>query len=123
MGTYTDLAKLKTRPKSPEKQEEPEIANIQQTEVRSSKPTIIHENRSDERFSERSEFRTEYQTSKVFSSLPLKRSTKRYSFEFYEDQLAEIMRLELHAKMSGKNISKSAIVRAALDAYLFPEKA
>lgn len=72
------------------------------------------ENRSSERKSERTVFRAENRT----VSLPVKRKTKRYSFEFYEDQLIRVSKLKIQAEMSGENISKSEIVRAALDDYL-----
>jgi hypothetical protein len=67
-----------------------------------------------ERFSERSEFRTENRT----VDLPLKRRTKRYSFEFYDDQLTQLKRLKMQAEMSGESVSLSEIVRVALDDYL-----
>jgi hypothetical protein len=70
--------------------------------------------RTDERNSERTIFRAENRT----VGLPLRRPTKRHSFEFYEDQLLRIRKLKMQAEMAGDMISQSEIVRAALDAYL-----
>ena len=50
--------------------------------------------------------------------LPLKRRTKRYSFEFYEDQLVKLKQLKIQAEMAGESVSLSEMVRLALDAYL-----
>ena len=67
-----------------------------------------------ERKSERSDFRSEKRT----VSLPTKRRTKRYSFEFYEDQLMKLKQLKYQAEMAGESLTLSDIVRSALDLYL-----
>lgn len=65
------------------------------------------------RKSERTQFRMENR-----SVLPIKRKTKRYSFEFYDDQLTRLKRLKNRVEMDGGNISLSDIVRQAVDNYL-----
>ena len=67
------------------------------------------ENRSEIRTEERAENRT-YQ-------LPIKRATKRYSFEFFNDQVNRIKKIKLNTEMAGERISMSEIVRQALDEY------
>jgi hypothetical protein len=77
-----------------------------------------NDNRTTERNSERTSERTEFRTEKRTDDLPTKRRTKRYSFEFYEDQLLHLKRLKYRAEMDGKSLSLSDLVRQALDAYL-----
>jgi hypothetical protein len=67
------------------------------------------ENRSEIRTEERSEIRS--------YDLPIKRATKRYSFEFYDDQIIRIKQIKLNTEMAGERISMSEIVRQALDEY------
>jgi hypothetical protein len=67
-----------------------------------------------ERNSERTLFRSENRT----VDLPIKRRTKRYSFEFYEDQLTKLKKLKYQADISGESLSLSDMVRQALDRYL-----
>jgi hypothetical protein len=67
------------------------------------------ENRSEIRTEERAEFRS--------YNLPFKRNTKRYSFEFYDDQVIRIKKIKLNTEMAGERISMSEIVRQALDEY------
>jgi hypothetical protein len=67
------------------------------------------ENRSHEEAQVRPEKRTE---------LPYKRATKRYSFEFYVDQVQAIRKMKVQAEMEGKSLNQSDIVRQALDEYL-----
>ena len=67
-----------------------------------------------ERKSERTEIRSEFRT----PSLPTKRRTTRYSFEFYEDQLVKIKRLKYEAEQSGQKLTLSDIARQAFDEYL-----
>lgn len=62
------------------------------------------------RKTERSENRT--------ANLPLKRRTKRYSFEFYDDQIDRLKELKVKAEGDGERLSLSEMVRAALDEYL-----
>lgn len=75
-------------------------------------------NRTTERNSERSNGRTVIRTEKRTDDLPIKRRTRRYSFEFYEDQLTHLKRLKYQAEMDGKVLSLSDLVRQALDMYL-----
>jgi hypothetical protein len=83
-----------------------------------SKPIQEGENRTTERISERTESRTDNRSEKRTDALPTKRRTKRYSFEFYEDQLIKLKHLKYEAEMGGKILTLSDIVRVALDAYL-----
>ncbi|GAB5491989.1 MAG: hypothetical protein Phog2KO_22040 [Phototrophicaceae bacterium] len=63
---------------------------------------------------ERTEMRSEMRT----LELPQKRLTRRYSFEFYDDQINRIKQMKYEATFSGRSISMSEIVRLALDSYL-----
>ena len=54
--------------------------------------------------------------------LPVRRSTKRYSFEFYEDQIARLRKIKTEAGLRGENIFLSEIVRQALDAYFHQQE-
>src|SRR5579859_3290714 len=104
MGTYNDLLKSNN---SPAGNQEP-------------RSEIVHEQledspiRANERNSERTVFRSENRT----VSLPFKRKTKRYSFEFYEDQLIRLKKLKIRADMAGESLTQSDIVRQAMDDYL-----
>jgi hypothetical protein len=49
---------------------------------------------------------------------PAKRIITRNSFEIYEDQMDSLRGLSFQEKMAGKVGSMSAMVRAAIDAYL-----
>jgi hypothetical protein len=71
--------------------------------------TARTENRSEIRTEERAQFRS--------YKLPLKRATKRYSFEFYDDQIIRIKQIKINIEMAGERISMSEIVRQALDEY------
>ena len=66
--------------------------------------------RAEDRTKNRTEFRTD--------GLPVKRRTKRYSFEFYEDQLVRLKQLKIRAELAGESLSLSDMVRSALDDYL-----
>ena len=72
------------------------------------------ENRSEKRTKIRSEFRSENRS----TALPIKRRTKRYSFEFYDDQIQQIRRIKIETEMQGETIAMSEIVRMAIDQYL-----
>jgi len=63
----------------------------------------------------RAEYRTEVRTENR-TLLPVKRQTKRYSFEFYVDQLTRLKRLKIGGGR-GRYISLSDIVRQAVDNY------
>jgi hypothetical protein len=76
--------------------------------------TPAAEERSIERSSVRSENRTEMRT----AELPVRRPARRYSFEFYDDQIVEMKRLKHEAEMRGERVSLSDIARQAIDAYL-----
>lgn len=62
--------------------------------------------------------RTEIRSEKQKLDLPDKRLTRRYSFEFYDDQINHIKRMKYEAMLQGKTVSMSEIVRHALDRYL-----
>jgi hypothetical protein len=72
------------------------------------------EERTIERSSVRSEIRTEIRT----VSIPIRRPARRYSFEFYDDQIVEMKRLKHEAEMRGEKVSLSDIARQAIDVYL-----
>jgi len=72
------------------------------------------ENRSEDRTEIRTEERTDIRTPK----LPVKRITKRYSFEFFEDQITRLKQIKYEIEMTGERIAMSVIVREALDEYL-----
>lgn len=82
--------------------------------------------RNPEQTNERTVFRSETRTTERAhdrtETLPFKRRTKRYSFEFYEDQLFQLKRLKYESELSGKNASLSEFVRHALDLYLQDEQ-
>ena len=74
--------------------------------------------RNSERKSERTDIRSDKRTENRTVSLPTRRSTRRYSFEFYEDQIVTLKRLKYEAEMAGERLSLSDIVREALEQYL-----
>jgi len=76
------------------------------------------ENRTDIRTEERTEERTEDRSEKRSVGLPVKRITKRYSFEFFEDQITSLKQIKYRTEMTGERIAMSVIVREALDEYL-----
>jgi hypothetical protein len=43
---------------------------------------------------------------------------KRYSFEFYEDQIERVKRLALEDQLRGGSLNMSEIVREAVDRHL-----
>ena len=88
-----------------------------QARPESSPETERNSVRNNERTEKRSENRSELRT-KNRTVLPVKRQTKRYSFEFYVDQLARLKRLKHRVEDEGDNISLSDIVRQAVDNYL-----
>jgi hypothetical protein len=116
-GTYSNL--LNSKPFLPA-EDQPDLNDDSSSHATPPAPTFAQPEaqatptRTDERNSERTIFRAENRT----VSLPLRRPTKRHSFEFYEDQLLQIRKLKMQAEMAGDMISQSEIVRAALDAYL-----
>ena len=74
--------------------------------------------RTENRTEDRSEIRTEERTETRTTGLPLKRITKRYSFEFFEDQITRLKQIKYQTEMTGERIAMSVIVREALDEYL-----
>ena len=119
MGTYSDL--LKSTPPSPRStQQSGTVGNPKSVEVHpqntltEEKTPDNTEDRTNARYSERTVFRSDKRT----VALPFKRKTKRYSFEFYEDQLTRLKRIKINAELSGESIALSEIVRTALDEYL-----
>ena len=63
--------------------------------------------------SERTEIRSEIRT----VALPPKRMTRRYSFEFYDDQIKRVQKMKYEALLKGQTMSMSEVVRQALDFY------
>lgn len=98
MGTYSNL--LKQQPGKGEATE------VYRSESETAQPS--------ERKSERTENRSEIRT----NTLPIRRRTKRYSFEFYDDQIIQLKRLKRLAEDQGENVTLSDIAREALDLYL-----
>ncbi len=82
------------------------------------RPEERTEVRTEVRTEQRSEIRPDFRTESHSGGLPIKRRTKRYSFEFYEDQLVRLKQLKIQAEMAGDGLSLSEMVRVALDAYL-----
>jgi hypothetical protein len=81
-----------------------------QEPIKSNRSEIRTENRTEEHPEIRSELRS--------VKLPIKRRTKRYSFEFYDDQIQQIRLIKIQTEMNGETIAMSEIVRQALDKYL-----
>ena len=81
-----------------------------QEPIKSNRSDIRTENRTKEHPEIRSELRS--------VKLPIKRRTKRYSFEFYDDQIQQIRLIKIQTEMKGESIAMSEIVRQALDQYL-----
>ena len=109
MGTYSDL--LQSKPKSSDPNAKTEHPSSTEVELHPEKKEVIQP-------TERNSVRKSERLEPSSSSLPYKRRTKRYSFEFYDDQILAIKRLVYEANLSGENISQSDIVRTALDEYL-----
>ena len=121
--TFTELMELDKQAKIPEKgaiytsnakrtakRKRRKESLIYSTKSKSEKPTV----RKSVRKSERSELRSENRT----VQLPATRRTKRYSFEFYADQLITLKRMRAEAELAGKSINLSSVVRIALDEHL-----
>lgn len=106
MGTYANLFQKKPQPKPVE------------TDVVSRPASPVPENSDAERKSERTEIRTEKRSESELATLPIKRRTKRYSFEFYDDQIVKLKQLKRQAEDRGESLTLSDIARTALDRYL-----
>ena len=78
----------------------------------------IKPDRSENRTEERTEIRPQDRSEILPPQLPIKRRTKRYSFEFYDDQIQKIRQLKIQTEMRGETIAMSEIVRMAVDQYL-----
>jgi hypothetical protein len=78
----------------------------------------IKSNRSEMRTENRTEEHPEIRPELRSVKLPIKRRTKRYSFEFYDDQIQQIRLIKIQTEMNGETIAMSEIVRQALDQYL-----
>jgi hypothetical protein len=123
MGTYGDLLKpTPILPSDSATDRQGINTPVSPTPSASSKVVVNSEDtlsRTSERSSARTVFRAESRTqNRTVFPLPYKRRTKRYSFEFYEDQLVKLRQLKIQAEMSGQSLSQSNIVREALDQYL-----
>jgi hypothetical protein len=70
--------------------------------------------------SERTEIRPENRSEMRSVRIPIKhkRLTRRYSFEFYDDQITQVKGIKHDLDMAGERVSMSDIVRDALDEYL-----
>lgn len=106
MGTYANLFQKKPLPKT--------VA----PDVVPTPPSPVPEHADPERKSERTENRTEKRSEPDLSTLPIKRRTKRYSFEFYDDQIVKLKQLKRQAEDRGESLTLSDIARTALDRYL-----
>lgn len=123
MGTYSQLLQLNQpsqSPPAPDEKARPEIVtspSVTQatTPTPTEIPTLVE---TTERIPERTEIRTHFRSEKRTVTLPYKRRTKRYSFEFYEDQLIVLKRLKYEAEMNGERVNLSDFAREALDQYL-----
>lgn len=80
-------------------------------------PASNPDNRDSERPNERTVARTNARPEEQYPPLSHRR-TKRYSFEFYDDQLVALKKLRFEAEMRGENIPMSEMVRQAVDDYL-----
>ena len=96
------------------------VANHQTQDVFVSEPKSRPDvpQQESERNSVRSENRTDMRTENRSFLLPVKRKTKRYSFEFYDDQLVRLKKLKYRVETAGENITLSGMVRQAVDQYL-----
>jgi hypothetical protein len=71
-----------------------------------------------ERTDSRTDIRTDFRSEKRSVLFPLKRMTRRYSFEFFNDQITKLKSIKHDYEMMGENVTMSDIVREALDEYL-----
>ncbi len=73
--------------------------------------------RKSERTEDRTDFRSENRTVDL-PPIPERRNTRRYSFEFYDDQILKLKHLKYQAEIAGKRVNLSDFAREALDQYL-----
>jgi hypothetical protein len=107
-GTYS---KLFTQ-QSPPQKIDPDPAPISQP------IEVPAPNRTELRSEKRSETQVDIQPENRSTSLPIKRKTKRYSFEFYDDQIFKLKQLKRDAEDNGEYLTLSDMAREALDFYL-----
>lgn len=114
LGELPPIEPVRSKPKSDQlaPTSEPE------TTVSQSPTKEAQSERNTDRSSERTELRTEVRSENRSVTLPLKRRTKRYSFEFYEDQIVKLKQLKIQAEMDGESITLSDMARIAMDEYL-----
>lgn len=86
------------------------VFSSQSTPTATETPIERKSDRTDNRSVGRSENRT--------VGLPQKRLTRRYSFEFYDDQITRLKQLKYQAEMQGQRASLSDYARTALDRFL-----
>ncbi len=96
------------------KPDQVDLSGIIPLKPRSNVDNHIQHNRTENRTNERTEIRSEFRT----ANFPVKRRTKRYSFEFYDDQIQKIRQIKIETEMNGESIAMSEIVREAIDKYL-----
>jgi hypothetical protein len=98
-----------------------ELTNQSSFFKRSSTPPTNEPERDDAE-TERTETRTENRSEMRSPALRTKRLTRRYSFEFYDDQVTQVKKIKHELEMAGERVSLSDIVRQALDKYLDEER-
>ncbi len=81
-------------------------------------PVDASQKRSPERPNERTTVRTPVPPNARTGERSPRRRVRRYSFEFYEDQIERVKRLALEDQLRGGNLNMSEIVREAVDRYL-----
>jgi hypothetical protein len=103
-GTYSKLFKQQPQPQKVDSSAPP---------MPTSNETTIP-NRTEVRSEKRSEIRPETRA----TQLPIKRKTKRYSFEFYDDQIFKLKQLKRDAEDNDEYLTLSDMAREAFDLYL-----
>ena len=83
----------------------------------SGQSVFFQEPEKTERKSVRKSARSEIRSENRSIDVPVRRRTKRYSFEFYEDQIIRLRQIKIETEMIGESIFLSEIVRQALDEY------
>ena len=83
----------------------------------SGQSVFFKQSEKNERISVRKSDSSEIRSEKRTVDLPIRRTTKRYSFEFYEDQILRLRKIKIEAGLEGESIFLSEIVRRAMDEY------
>lgn len=104
MGIFTDLQDEQVR-------QQQQLAASQSSEVLSGDETPVVTDRTTERSNERA------------SDRPNGRLTRRYSFEFYHDQIVQLKQRKHQSEEQGQFVSLSEMVRQAVDDFLKSEVA